>query len=364
MIDTIGTISSASAAPATSAAPTQTGSSFSSYMMVSAAVQTLMGFERREGQERAADANERFQLEMQKLKEDHQVELENLKIQAMRNKMKIDRQYRLEEKFESAKLNQLTKELKALLGEKEFPLKKDSFPMIDYYIKEYRKLEYGPQVPLNAILLHTLGNIGVDYSEIVDSLDAYGEKMGNIEFRRWCDKDVSRNAALFNLNAILWNIPTVVISPYFWKEKVHFVVAMWDAQCETKPLIRPLFSIDVKFNELLNEAGRKKFQERITFISTMISGCARDSYALLAHGLPPTFPKLLLEDQNLREQLVHEDNNQILQFVINEYTSTRNNLVDNANTSITLSKEENMLLLSAAEDAIAKMQELNMPNKE
>ena len=40
-------------------------------MMVSAVAQTLMGVERREGQERAADANERFQLEMQKLKEDH-----------------------------------------------------------------------------------------------------------------------------------------------------------------------------------------------------------------------------------------------------------------------------------------------------
>ena len=348
MIEVVDTVIASDLAPA----PNQVKSSFSSYMVVSAIAQTIMGFERRERQEKAADANERFQIEMQKLKNDHHQKLEEMKVQAMRNKMSIDRRYRLEEKFESKKLNELTTELKALL-EREFPLKEDSIPMIIDTIEEYRNLDYGPRVPLNVILLHALGNVGVDYHEIIDSLDKFGEKLGNVKFRRWCDKDVSRNAAIYNLHAVLSNIPTLIISPYLWKNKVYFTVAMWDAQCETKPLIRQVFSIDFKFESLFTSDGRKVFQKKMELISMAISVCARDSYSLLAHGLPPILPKIIKEDNTFRDELLAEENKYLLEFVLSEYRETQHTLMNNSDTKQVYSKEEKQILLDETNKALS-----------
>lgn len=338
-------------------AATQANCGFGSYMLVSAVAQTLMGQERREGQDRAADASERFQEEMQKLKNEHQAQIDELKVQAMRNKMRIDRSFRLEEKFESTQLNALITELHTLV-KKEFPLKKDSFPMIVKAIKDYRQVGYGPQVPLNVILLHTLGNIGIDYDTIVDSLEIFGTKLGNIQFRRWCDKDIARNAALFNLHAILGNIPTLVISPFFWKNKIHFTVAMWDAYCETKPLMRPIFSIDCNFEELKTTEGQKALQDKMTLIATAISGCARDSYALLAHGLPPTFPQLLINDSKLRNDLSMLENKVVLDFIQNEYQGTEQALLNNTNTLQVFSQDEKTILLSENNSALLQIQNL------
>lgn len=332
--------------------PTQAKSSFTSYMVVSAITQTLMGFERRERQEKTADANERFQTEMQKLKNVHHQKLEEMKVQAMRNKMSIDRRYRLEEKFEREKLNELTTELKTLL-EREFPLKEDSIPMIIDTIEEYRNLDYGPRVPLNVILLHALGNVGVDYNEIIDSLDKFGEKLGNVKFRRWCDKDVSRNAAIYNLHAVLCNIPTLIISPYLWKNKVYITIAMWDAQCETKPLIRQAFSINIQFESLLTSDGRKAFQKKIELISMAISVCARDSYSLLAHGLPPILPQIIEEDNIFRNELLADDNKFLLEFISCEYRETQRTLMNNSDINQVYSKEEKQILLDETNKALS-----------
>ena len=162
------------------------GGGFGSYMLVNAAAQTLMGYHRRGEQDVAAAKSEQFQEELAEAKREFQDELEAKKVADMRHKMRVAREYRLIEKFEGSKLKVLMGELKTLL-DKEFPLKDEAFPIIVDAIEEYRKLGYGTQVPLNVILLHTLGNAGIDYDEIVDSLDIYGDKLGNIEYRRWCD---------------------------------------------------------------------------------------------------------------------------------------------------------------------------------
>ena len=275
----------------------------------------------------------------------------------MRHKMRVAREYRLIEKFEGSKLKVLMGELKTLL-DKEFPLKDEAFPIIVDAIEEYRKLGYGTQVPLNVILLHTLGNAGIDYDEIVDSLDIYGDKLGNIEYRRWCDKDIARNAALFNLHAILGNIPTAVISPLFWKNKVHFTAAMWDAQCETKPLVRPLFSIDCDFMQLKTSDYRKMFQQKLTMITTIISGCARDSYVLLAHGLTPTFPKVLQGDEALRKMLLAKENKPVLDFILNDYRNTIQSLTKLESPKRIFTDDERTFLIGQLDNATKMIEKL------
>ena len=334
-----------------------TGGGFGSYMLVNAVVQTLMGYKRRNGQDAAAVENESFQEDLVRAKHEFQDELEAEKVVAMRHKMQVAREYRLIEKFESSKLKELMGELKTLL-DREFPLKDESIPIIIDAIEEYRKLGYGVQVPLNVILLHTLENAGIDYDEVVTSLDNYGDKLGNIKYRRWCDKDVARNAALFNLHAILGNIPTAVISPYFWGNKVHFTAALWDAQSESKPMIRPLFSIDCDFSQLKSVEGRKAFQQKLTMISAVISGCARDSYALLVHGLKPTFPKLLQEDKSLREMLQAKENKAVLDFVLKEYQGTAQSISLIESSSRVFTEDEKMILIGQTENAIKMIEKL------
>jgi len=333
------------------------GSGFGSYMLVNAVAQTLMGYKRRYDQDKAADASECFQEELANAKREFQSELEAMKVADMRRKMQVAREYRLVEKFESSKLKELMGELKTLL-DREFPLKDESIPIIIDAIEEYRKLGYGVQVPLNVILLHTLEKAGIDYDEVVTSLDTYGDKLGNIKYRRWCDKDVARNAALFNLHAILGNIPTVVISPYFWGNKVHFTAAMWDAQCESEPMIRPLFSIDCNFVQLKTAEGRENFQKKLIMVSTVISGCARDSYALLAHGLTPTFPKLLQADKELREQLLEKENKTVLDFVIMEYQGTTQSLAKLESASRAFTDDDRRILMTQAENALKVIETL------
>lgn len=333
------------------------GSGFGSYMLVNAVAQTLMGYHRRDEQDVAAAKSELFQEELAEAKREFQDEIEAKKVADMRHKMRVTREYRLIEKFESSKLKSLMGELKTLL-DKEFPLKDEAFPIIIDTIEEYRKLGYGSQVPLNVILLHTLENAGVDYDEIVDTLDLYGDKLGNIVYRRWCDKDVARNAALFNLHAILGNIPTIVISPLFWKNKVHFTAAMWDAQCESKPLVRPLFSIDCDFMQLKSVDYRKLFQQKLTMITAVISGCARDSYILLAHGLAPTFPKLLQEDESLRKMLLAKENKSVLDFILNDYRNTIQSLTKLDSSKKVFTDDEKTILMGQLNNATKMIENL------
>lgn len=325
--------------------------SFGPYMLVNATVQTLMGFSRRKDQDTAAELNEYFQEEMNNAKRDFQNELEAEKAADLRVKMRVAREYRLKEKFEGDKLKELMGELKVLL-DREFPLKDESIPIIVDTIEEYRSLGYGVQVPLNIVLLHTLEKIGIDYDDVASRLEMFGEQLGNVKYRRWCDKDVARNAALFNLHAILGNIPTLVISPYYKNNMLHFNASMWDAQCESKPMIRPLFSIACDPIKLTTKEGKNEFQNNLTMISSVISGCARDSYSVFAHGLKPVFPKLLKENKQLLAQLSKKENKVVMDFLLNEYKNTIDSLLSLESLSKVFTDDEKKILIAQTQEAV------------
>ena len=334
-------------------------------MLISSTLQTVFGFDRRNQQEIQTDIAQRHQLELRAAREEFQDELEAQKIADMRAKMAVARKYRCEERYDQTVLQHKTEELREFFM-KYLPIKKRCIPILLEEANHYKSLGYDSNCPLNVILLHTRQG-ELDYDEICDKMDKAVPLLGNIVYQRWCDKDVAHNSGILNLHAIMGNIPTVVISPYYWNGAIHFTASMWEAQSEAKPMIRPLFSIECP-QELLGagqrftKEGKKAIQERITLISIIVSGCARDSYMLMTQGLTPTLPLYLKENPNVVKELVKPENKEILAFMLGEYTATKALLTGAECASKLLTTEEMDALASKAKSAekeIVKLIERN-----
>lgn len=157
------------------------------------------------------------------------------------------------------------------------------------------------------------------------------------------------------------NIPTLVISPFFQGGSIHFTASMWEAQSEAKPMIRPLFSIPCPTEYLapqqkFTEEGRKAIQDRIVLISTIVSGCARDSYMLMTQGRVPTLPNYLKNNPEVLKSLTNEENKELCSFMQNEY-KTMNDLLEKSDCpSHLLTNEEIKQLATEAGKASKELQ--------
>lgn len=327
---------------------------FSPYMLISSTLQTVFGFDKRSQQQLQADLAEQHQLELRRAREEFQDELEAQKNADMRAKMAIARIYRSEEKFEQTILKNKTTELQEFFM-KYLPIKRK---MLETLLKEeekYKSLGYNSSCPLNIVLLHTRQK-ELNYDDICDKLDLAVPFLRNIVFQRWCDKDVAHNSAILNLHAAMTNIPTLVISPYFQGGAIHFNASMWEAQSETKPMIRPLFSIKcpeefIGADQNFTVEGRKAIQKEITFVSTIISGCARDSYMLMTQGLSPTLPYFLKKNPDVLKELMKPKNKEVYTFMLNEYNAAKTLLNKSECVSKLLNQDEMKSLASKAETA-------------
>lgn len=327
------------------------GACFSPYMLISSTLQTVFSKERREIQDETIRLNEEFQLAMRDAKEEFQDALEGSKQEIMRKKLEISKTYRAKEKFKSLELKHASIELKTFF-ERCLPIDTNAVPVLEDVAKIYMSKGYSVDCPINVILLHTL-QAAINYNEIGDALEKTQPELGNIVYQRWCNKDVAHNSAILNLHAIMANIPTLVISPYFQGGKIHFNAAMWEAQADTKPLIRPLFSINCNTKYLKTPEGKNDMQKKLFYISTIISGCARDSYMLFSLGLSPTLPKYLQKRENtpLLQFLEQKENENIKEFMLAEYTSAAKLLSTNYCPSKILDVSEMQLLEDSAKIA-------------
>lgn len=331
---------------------------FSPYMLISSTLQSVFGYDRRKEQDKQADIAQQHQLELRKAKEEFQDELEAQKVADMRAKMAVARKYRAEERFEQTVLQHKTEELRTYF--KCLPIKQIVIPQLLDAAKDYKKLGYNSDCPLNVVLLHTK-QAALDYNNICDNLDKTQMQIGNIVYRRWCNKDVAHNSAILNLHAIMSNIPTLVISPFFQGGSIHFTASMWEAQSEAKPMIRPLFSIPCPTEYLapqqkFTEEGRKAIQDRIVLISTIVSGCARDIYMLMTQGRVPTLPNYLKNNPEVLKSLTNEENKELCSFMQNEY-KTMNDLLEKSDCpSHLLTNEEIKQLATEAGKASKELQ--------
>lgn len=309
--------------------PHTTGGCFSPYMVISSALQFVFCKEKRDEQDRSNRSNIEFQEWMTERKNDFEDDLNELKLKWMKEKLQFQKTARAEQKYASKELSYKTDEIK-LFFQKYLPIDTKCLPIINEIAKQYKKDGYTPNCPINVILLHCLQD-KLDYSSINNLIDNSQQAIGNFSLQRWCCKDASHNSAILNLHAIMENIPTLVISPVYIESsnKLLFNVAMWEAQADTKPLIRPTFSIECDSKLLKTPEEKDKMQKKIGYISTALTGCARDIYMLYSYGMPPTFPEFLLDKNNkaMLEFLKAEECTDIRQFILNEYRATSNILL-------------------------------------
>lgn len=328
-------------------------------MLISSTLQSVFGFDRRRDQEKQADLARRHQIELTKAKEEFQDSIEIQKVVGMRAKMAVARQYRAEEKFQQLVLQHRTEELRAFFM-RCLPIKQQAIPILLEAARSYKDAGYDDSCPLNVVLLRTKQD-ALNYDDIFNELDRSRDQLCNIEYRRWCDRDIAHNSAILNLHAVMSNIPTLVISPYFQGGYIHYTASMWEAQSEARPLIRPLFSMPCPIEYIapgkgFTEVGRKAIQQQITLISTIVSGCARDSYMLMTQAKTPTLPSFLLNNPDILGKLVSGANRQLCTFMLNEYTSMHQLLSKADCPSKLLSQAEMKLLADVAEGASNKLQ--------
>lgn len=106
-------------------------------------------------------------------------------------------------------------------------------------------------------------------------------------------------------------------------------------------------------HELLRKPEhQKKLSNQLVYAATMITGCARDSYMLMTHGLPPTLPSLIKNNEWLRIGFTSPECAYITRFVLNEYKSNLTSLLaqkpkdEDAQASISLLAQEASAALS------------------
>ena len=181
------------------------------------------------------------------------------------------------------------------------------------------------------------------------------KELGYVVFRRWWNINAGRNGAILNLNYVMSNIPTLVISPYIQGGAIHFTVSMWEPQSGQKPLIRPLFSLECKKDDLNSEQGKAQLEDSIVFVSTVITGCARDSYMLMSFGRKPSLPSLLENHPEIKIRLTMPKYQDVKQFVVDEYASAVKHLGARACKSGLLTDSEMSILTSMASKALTKI---------
>lgn len=338
-----------------------TGACFSPYMLITSAIQTVFGFERRSELEKQSDIAQQHSIELVNAREEFQDEMEAEKVASMRAKMAIARKYRADERFEQSVLRHRTEELKAYFV-RCLPIQQEAIPILLDTAQNYMAKGYY-NCPLNVVLLHTK-HTALDYSSICDELDRNRQLIGNVEYRRWCNKDIAHNSAILNLHAIMSNIPTLVISPNYQGGTIHFTASMWEAQADTKPMIRPLFSIECPSTYLASpksftEEGKKAIENRIALVSTIVSGCARDSYMLMSQGKKPTLPQFLQKNQEIMNRLLSDENKDLCSFMLNEYKSMSELLDKESCPTHLLKAEEIEQLALTASNASKELQRMS-----
>lgn len=326
---------------------------FSPYMAISSTLQTVFGIQRRSEMDRSADESQRLADDMRVARDLVDKELEDLKAKELQAKMIVARKYRAEEKYEANKLNEMASEVK-LYFSKFLPIDSAMLSVILDTAAEYKARGYDSHCPLNVVLLRAVQNL-VNYESVNNRLEKIGIELGNVVFRRWCNKNAGRNGAILNLNYVMANIPTLVISPCMQGSIMHFTVSMWEPQSDQKPLIRPLFSLEFDKKELSSQTGKAQLEDSIVFASTVITGCARDSYMLMSLGRKPTFPAFLENHPEVKNQLVLPKYQDIKKFVIDEYASAVKHLGTDRCKSGLLTGTEMSSLTSMASKALTKI---------
>lgn len=298
------------------------GCYFSPYMIANSTMQLVFGRKYRKEQEKISQLNQEFQEWISEQQINFENNLEEAKRKWLQEKLQYNRTLSRNEKYAANELKFKATELGLFFQTSLSMIDSKCIPTIAEIAESYRKKGYTSDCPIIVLLLHTLQE-EIDYHKIHNALEKKQENIGNVSFKPWCIKNTSHNSAIYNLHAIMGNIPTIIVSPFCIGDKIYFSTAMWEAQKGAKPLIRSLFSFDFNYNMLDNNEGKITIQKKITHLTTLISGCARDAYMLFSFGNQPTLPSVIKNDKELQQFLLEKENEEVRQFILKEYGATK-----------------------------------------
>lgn len=292
-----------------------------------------MGMSMREVQEQAYERNLEFQSELQRTKEITQVKLEAERVAFKRHMMKLSREFKFQQNAKAFEQAQDSIEIQAFFNSNKYWPLKISLP--ETIITETRDVLKAKSEPnLIVILLHAPllpTRLGLDceianrgdkdiYSDIEETIKSKDiPELRGIDF--WdgaCQTTnfVGGNANIMNIHFLMSHLPTLVISPHYYEGKMYFNAAVWEAQA-TRPLIRPLFSLEYELYVEKNKEEIKDLTNRFRTAFTTIIATTRDSFMLLTRGEPPTFNLLLEKDPLLKLSIMQDE--VLHRFVKQEY---------------------------------------------
>ena len=316
---------------------------------------TFLGEKNRDLQQKMADENQAFQLQLEQMKNESQDQLEQEKIAFRRKMQNLTRQWMREER----NLSLCNMEQSIQLGTyvQSFPLALPPATILNMIANKNNSAMQDPQ--MEVILLHTpllSGTKGQMVSreayvikketQLYDTLEyqikADTAYLGNVNFHKdACKKFRTSNADIMNIHYLMGNTPTLVIRPKFQNGKILFTAAMWDEQA-TRPLIKPLFSIS--YNPILTQKDKEystEVIEKLHYIISIIVGVVRDQYALITWGKAPTLSKMLDSNENMK--LFVKQNSVIQNFVLQENDYTIKSLESKNNPNVLKVYEETEL---------------------
>lgn len=298
------------------------GGCFSPYMFISSITQGIFASDRRSLQEQMTQDNMDFQKWLNEYQEQSDLEMMEQRRRWMREKLVTMRQQRAEQNFAMHQLKLDTTEMQAFF-KSYLPISPNTIKTLIHTSNEYKERGYSQDCcPLNILILHTKHTELNKFVDVYEYLDNLQEQICNVTFPRWCEKNAEQNVAILNLHAVMKNIPTVVISPYYQEpnDSMLFTVAMWDAQSDVKPLIIPIFSMPCNAAFSITEFDKKKeLLNNMSMVSALLSGCARDIYALYAFGAQPTLPSVLRQNKELVDLLQQKEMLELRKVLFSEY---------------------------------------------
>ena len=328
------------------------GGCFSPYMFISSFIQMLLAGDRRSLQEQMIQDNMEFEAMINARHESYDADLMVHRREWMNQRLAEMRRTRAEQNFASHKLQLDSIEMEAFI-KKYLPISDNAIQPLFTMADTYKQNGYSQEkCPLQILLLHTKHRELNKYIDVYDYLDEIKGQIKNVEFPRWCEDNAEQNVSILNLHAIMKNIPTVVISPYFQAstKQLLFTVAMWEAQANTKPLIVPVFSMEcdpISFSDKEPEK-KKALLNTVSWVCALLSGCARDIYMLYAFASEPTLPSVVFKNKELANLFNDSKMSELKKVILNEYdvaAKTLNSQCDHIKSLAPLATDAQTLLL-------------------
>lgn len=328
------------------------GGCFSPYMFISSIIQGIFADDRRSLQEQMAQDNMEFEAMINARHESYDADMISHRREWMHQRLTEMRRTRAEQCFASHKLQLDTIEVEAFIKQ-YLPISDNAIQPLLTMADTYKKNGYSQEkCPLQILLLHTKHRELNKYIDVYDYLDEIKGQIQNVEFPRWCEENAEQNVSILNLHAIMKNIPTVVISPYYQAStnQLLFTVAMWEAQANTKPLIIPVFSMECDPASFIdkNPEKKKELLNRVSWVCALLSGCARDIYMLYAFASKPTLPSVIFKNKELANLFKDNKMYELKKVILNEYAvaaKTLNGQCEHIKSLAPLASEAQLLLL-------------------